>query len=352
MKPAKIKTTPVQWILSTLNFILHRLQRGSYSTDLSEEEKQFMWKFRSCLKSNPRALVKFIRSVHWEAEVEIEEAMKAVMEWESVDTCDALELLGPSFSHPFVRSYAVSQLQNAKPGSILMYLPQLVQALRYEKDVPARSAACKCGNIATFLYWYLKVETEASAQVDRSISVMYEGMMGKLNGALAEGNKRSRRSLLSIERQRKFVDALRLDVLKTKLAESNEFLDLKGLSLPVDPSVLIKNIQVESTLLYASNMMPMRLTFTTMKNQSYTTIFKRGDDLRQDQLVSQMIRLMDSLLKERNLDLRLTTYSVLATGVSEGFVQSSRQLRWRNSKTFKILYDRMAAPPLMLLKQS
>lgn len=37
-------------------------------------------------------------------------------------------------------------------------------------------------------------------------------------------------------------------------------------------------------------------------------IYKRGDDLRQDQLVVQMFSLMDRLLKRENLDLRLTPY--------------------------------------------
>lgn len=42
---------------------------------------------------------------------------------------------------------------------------------------------------------------------------------------------------------------------------------------------------------------------------------------RQDQLIIQMIRLMDGLLRADGLDLRLTPYSVLATSTSEGFVQ-------------------------------
>ena len=50
-------------------------------------------------------------------------------------------------------------------------------------------------------------------------------------------------------------------------------------------------------------------------------IFKNGDDLRQDQLVLQLFTLMDQLLKKENLDLRLTTYSVLATGSEEGMIQ-------------------------------
>ncbi len=40
----------------------------------------------------------------------------------------------------------------------------------------------------------------------------------------------------------------------------------------------------------------------------YRIIFKEGDDLRQDQLVMQMIRLMDRELKQTGLDLRLTPY--------------------------------------------
>jgi len=37
-----------------------------------------------------------------------------------------------------------------------------------------------------------------------------------------------------------------------------------------------------------------------------------GDDLRQDQLIMQMISLMDGLLKKVNLDLKLVTYGILA----------------------------------------
>lgn len=41
-------------------------------------------------------------------------------------------------------------------------------------------------------------------------------------------------------------------------------------------------------------------------------MFKAGDDLRQDQLILQLITLMDRLLRKENLDLKLTPYNVLA----------------------------------------
>ena len=40
----------------------------------------------------------------------------------------------------------------------------------------------------------------------------------------------------------------------------------------------------------------------------YQVIYKKGDDLRQDQVVVQIFSLMDRLLKRENLDLKLTPY--------------------------------------------
>lgn len=50
----------------------------------------------------------------------------------------------------------------------------------------------------------------------------------------------------------------------------------------------------------------------------HMVIFKRADDLRQDQLVMQLISLMDQLLKHERLDLGFVIYRVLATGRQTG----------------------------------
>jgi phosphatidylinositol 3-kinase len=60
---------------------------------------------------------------------------------------------------------------------------------------------------------------------------------------------------------------------------------------------------------------------TSQHTTSYKVIVKTGDDLRQDQLVMMMIKLMDGLLKRASLDLCLTPYSVIATSPTSGMVE-------------------------------
>ncbi|CAF4384814.1 unnamed protein product, partial [Adineta steineri] len=91
------------------------------------------WKFRFFLSKHKKALAKFLQCVHWDKEEEVKQALDLLQQWVTMDTEDALELLGPSYHHPKVRSYAVSRLRQAPDDDLLLYLLQLVQALRYER---------------------------------------------------------------------------------------------------------------------------------------------------------------------------------------------------------------------------
>jgi phosphatidylinositol 3-kinase len=146
-------------------------------------------------------------------------------------------------------------------------------------------------------------------------------------------------------------------------SKSSSNFDLVDFDLPIpliiDPSVKIIGINVDKTTMFKSNLMPCKFVFKTLpdlnlidenKALEYSVIYKIGDDLRQDQLVLQMIALMDKvllwyqfkamgfiilflsvflffccmcvqLLKQENLDLKLTPYKVVATGIKEGFLQ-------------------------------
>jgi len=126
------------------------------------------------------------------------------------------------------------------------------------------------------------------------------------------------------------------DVLKMNLTK------FEPLPFPLDPEVHIQGVlakeyvivnkrallnrqnpsliplPVHRASLFKSSQMPCKLVFSTTGPDPYTAIFKHGDDLRQDQLVLQIITLMDKLLRKENLDLRLTPYRVLATSTTHG----------------------------------
>lgn len=50
-------------------------------------------------------------------------------------------------------------------------------------------------------------------------------------------------------------------------------------------------------------------------------MYKIGDDLRQDQFVIQLITLMERILQNENLDMKLTPYKILSMGAMEGLME-------------------------------
>ena len=93
------------------------------------------------------------------------------------------------------------------------------------------------------------------------------------------------------------------------------------LPLPLDPSVSIVGCCPDEAMVFKSSLFPLLIHFKTSDGRKYPVIFKTGDDVRQGQLVIQIISLMDRLLRKENLDLKMSPYRILATGASAGAVQ-------------------------------
>lgn len=54
----------------------------------------------------------------------------------------------------------------------------------------------------------------------------------------------------------------------------------------------------------------------------YNTIFKSGDDLRQDSLTLKVMEIMMRLFKENGLNLPMIVYDCVCTGGSQGFIEA------------------------------
>ena len=206
--------------------------------------------------------------------------------------------------------------------------------------------------MANYFYWYLIVECEEnytnskeksqSNIHDMKVSEMYSNVMNRFSHKLFCGgiDLKTRRSML--KRQLNFIEKLvqlmkvvarengnrkkKIERLQSLLSDVETFKITftpdNPLPLPLDPSIQITGIIPEKATLFKSALMPSLLVFSTTDNTEYFAIFKHGDDLRQDQLILQMITLMDKLLRrENNLDLKLTPYRVLATSSKHGLVQ-------------------------------
>ncbi|GAB1609342.1 phosphatidylinositol 3-kinase catalytic subunit type 3-like [Argonauta hians] len=374
---------------------------------LTSEEQDLVWKFRFYLSTQKKALTKFLKCVNWSLPQEVKQALELLLKWTPMDVEDALELFSPAFTHPAVRKYAVSRLAQADDEDLLLYLLQLVQALKYENSeeirkgfetspartdtsdmmegtiterersqsvdsfldalsgTPARtdespeskleremdlatfliSRACNNNKLANYFYWYLSVEVSdqaSSTKEGETENSMYLYVMKRFSHALIKGGKESRWRRAMLARQSVFIEGLvslvkmvareggnrkkKIEKLQGLLRDPLEafkfnFADFEPLPLPLDPDVIVRAIFPERASLFKSALMPSRLSFCTNDGNEYVTIFKHGDDPRQDQLILQILTLMDKLLKRENLDLKLTPYKVLATSNKHGFVQ-------------------------------
>lgn len=322
--------------------------------ELKSEEKDLVWKFRHHLTRDKRALTKFVKSVAWQDHSEAKQAVQLLPKWTEIDVDDALELLGPTFDNPAVRAYAVDRLRESDDDELLLYLLQLVQALKFEKTSSEAEDGSICDSslarflisratknlmLGNYLHWYLMVECDDRSpdQKDKHrklfAKVEFEFMAELME--TPEGPER-RKTLL---RQGELITVLskiskeirfsredrpkKAQRLKKYLADpKNDFMSFDPpLPLPLNPNISVVSCYPDEAMVFKSSLFPLLISFKTSDGKKYPVIFKTGDDLRQDQLVIQIISLMDRLLRKENLDLKLSPYRILATSANAGAVQ-------------------------------
>ena len=93
--------------------------------------------------------------------------------------------------------------------------------------------------------------------------------------------------------------------------------------LSINNEIMGKGFNTKKFKIFSSKKMPLLIELNNSDAGAFSvrTIFKNGDDLRQDILTLQVISLMDQIWKENGLDLKLTPYSVLGTGFMQGYLE-------------------------------
>ncbi|KAL7715911.1 phosphatidylinositol 3-kinase [Entamoeba marina] len=285
---------------------------------LSEEEMLIVWKHRHTVKkTKPKNLSRVIMAVDSTNIEHVSELHKLLEDWPLLEPQTAIEMLDFKFPDQRVRDFALKCLDVMGDAELISFLPQLIQALKFELHHYSELALFFV-TIGHQFFWYL-------------ISELYDNRVTERYGLLLEAfvgaaGKYQTELLNEVTFQNNLIDiANHVKTLATK-DEQKQYL-IENLAkikfpdnqaLPIDSRMLVKK---KPLLLILQNYDPA--------GEDIRVIQKVGDDLRQDVLTLQILRIMYDMLKNAELNIRMRPYQCIATGNETGMLELVK-----NSETY------------------
>ena len=337
-----------------------------------EEDKEIFWKNRYELKRNCThdALTKILNAVNWNNKENYNEFLKNILKtWKPIEMCDILYILSRKFSVnklfmdnkkikdleglKQLRKYAVHKLKNFSAIDLNFILLQLVQAIKYE-NISEESFCTPLVKLlidkskddlgfASSFYWFIECESVC----DKKDETVITRIFGKIKEYFLHEIQVNKKYYETIKSEIDFKKVLSeisrivknagsYDAQKKKLTEMidkdrKNYMHNFSHHVPIEPNIEVKGIFSDDCTVFSSSTRPIKYTFRMTKESKkfnrfgnenyYEFIFKIGDDLRQDQLVLQMINFMNSLLIKKYIDCEFTPYKALATSKDDGFLE-------------------------------
>lgn len=261
--------------------------------------------------------------------------------WAKVQPEEALDLLDSSFADATTRNYAVECLFALNDDMLLAYMLQLVQVLKYEPYLDCKLSrfllerALRNQRIGHFFFWYLRAEMH-----NADSSVRYGLLLEAYCRGCGSHMEKLQVQVDTLDQLVNIAVSIKPSSVKSKSRVPMVTEGLKSvmvapggkkvqpMSLPYDPSIQLGSVKCPRVM--DSKKLPLWLTFDNAdskvaslapKDKQINVIFKAGDDLRQDMLTLQLIRIMDNLWKAQDLDLKMNAYECLSTGNEVGLLQ-------------------------------
>ncbi|XP_063128143.1 phosphatidylinositol 4-phosphate 3-kinase C2 domain-containing subunit beta isoform X1 [Rattus norvegicus] len=300
---------------------------------LSDADKKQLWEKRYYCHTEVSSLPLVLASApSWEWAC-LPDIYALLQQWTHMNHQDALGLLHATFPDQEVRRMAVQWIGSLSDAELLDYLPQLVQALKYEcyLDSPLVRFLLKRAisdlRVTHYFFWLLKDSLK-----DSQFSIRYQYLLAALlcccgKGLREEFNRQCWlvNTLAKLAQQvREATPSARQGILRAGLEEVRQFFALNGsCRLPLSPSLLVKGIVPRDCSYFNSNAVPLKLAFQNVDplGENIRVIFKCGDDLRQDMLTLQMIRIMSKIWVQEGLDMRMVIFRCFSTGRGKGMVE-------------------------------
>ncbi|XP_020281887.1 phosphatidylinositol 4-phosphate 3-kinase C2 domain-containing subunit beta isoform X1 [Pseudomyrmex gracilis] len=316
------------------------------------EEREILWEKRHYLHDRPEALPKVLLAAHswdWACLPDLHASLRV---WCPLPPVQALQLLLPCFPDMKVREKAVEWIRELSNDELIDYLPQLLQAMKhetYEASPLTRfllERALLSPRVAHHIYWLLtqalpgqspqvQNSSEIAAEDDKAIScaryhrrlqLMLRALLAVIGDALRKSFLTQQLLVKNLHEVAESVkvtkESLRMETLKSALQNIHcQLMEDNGTCLPLSPSKLVFGINVQTCSYFPSFTLPLKINFISCDNVICPAIFKVGDDLQQDMLTLQMVRIMDKLWLKEGLDLKMVTFACVPTGHKRGMIE-------------------------------
>ncbi|RMB99230.1 hypothetical protein DUI87_23963 [Hirundo rustica rustica] len=301
---------------------------------LTDADRQRLWEKRCHCHASPGALPMLLASApSWDWGC-LPDIYALLSHWSSASHQDALGLLHATFPDQEVRRTAVRWIDSISDAELLDYLPQLVQALKYEcyLDSPLVRFLMKRAICDLKITHYFFCRLLKDGLKDSQFSIRYQYLLAALLCCCGKGLREEfdRQCLLVstlarlAQQVRDAAPSARQGILREGLEDVAQFFQAHGsCRLPLSPSLLVKGIVPRDCSYFNSNAVPLKLSFQNVDplGENIRVIFKCGDDLRQDMLTLQMIRIMNKIWVQEGLDMRMVIFRCFSTGRGRGMVE-------------------------------
>ncbi|KRX74624.1 Phosphatidylinositol 4,5-bisphosphate 3-kinase catalytic subunit alpha isoform [Trichinella sp. T6] len=316
-------------------FIVEDLLNRDPLHEIIPAEKSLVWRCRHFCQTLPPSLPRLLDAVTWTCTEQVCELYSLLVDWPVVEPDVALELLDVKYPDTYVRQFAVRCLDmRLSDDQLAVYLIYLVQALKYEPFLQSdlgkfllRRALLKRA-IGQRFFWLLRVELEHSPSLRRFALLLEAYCRGcgahYLKSLVRQVNATEKLATLNAAIKDKKDDGTKL--LWERLRQADYAEALQNLDSPLDHTVNLGTLLVDQCHVIGSAKRPILLVWrseptTGEPDRCVEILFKTGDDIRQDMLTLQVLRIMDNIWKSEGNDFCLTPYDTLPMGKRVGMIE-------------------------------
>ena len=315
---------------------IFKINEKSIFEELNNNEKNTLWNNRFGVARMTTFLPRLLQSCNYKNPNTNQELQKIFNNSAGVTIVQAIELLSGRYVNELIREFAVSILKKATFTDISHYLLQLIQALKYEKNIDnplarflLEQAIIHPITVGHEFFWHLRAEM-FNPDVQKKFGLYLEVFLNKISEALYQIFRDEDLLLkeliaIAIKIKKKIPKEERDKMFREDLDKINKDLlsKKKEVSLPLNFKYRIRGIYPDKCRIMKSKKKPLWLTFQNSDplGEDIVVMLKCGDDLRMDMVTMQLFKAMQTLWFENQLKVKMSLYKVLCTGNQEGMLE-------------------------------